>query len=54
MPWNQEVIVFEQNDDGTPPLEKGDEVIISWEPSFTFALDGRADANAGSKVENFD
>ena len=52
MPWKQELMVFEQNDDGTPPLEKGDSVIISWEPSFTFGLDGRADASAGSKIES--
>ena len=51
MPWKQEIMVFEQNDDGTPPLDKGDKVVISWEPSFTFGLDGRADASAGSEVE---
>jgi spermidine/putrescine transport system ATP-binding protein len=48
MPWSQELIVFEQNDDGIPPLEKGDRVIISWEPEFTFGLDGEADATAGT------
>ena len=52
MPWKQELIVFEQNDDGLPPLEKGDRVVLSWEPMFTFALDGRADATAGSEVES--
>jgi spermidine/putrescine transport system ATP-binding protein len=51
MPWKQEIMVFEQNDDGTPPLEKGDKVVISWEPNFTFGLDGHADASAGSEVE---
>lgn len=50
MPWKQELIVFEQNDDGVPPLEKGDQVVISWEPIFTFALDGAEDATAGSEV----
>ena len=44
-------MVFEQNDDGTPPLIKGDRVVISWEPDFTFGLDGNSDAKAGSKVE---
>ena len=46
-PWKQELMVFEQNDDGTPPLEKGDRVVISWEPNFTFGLDGSGDVNAG-------
>jgi len=50
MPWKQELMVFEQNDDGVPPLEKGDPVTLSWEPEFTFALDGRQDAFAGSEV----
>jgi spermidine/putrescine transport system ATP-binding protein len=50
MPWKQELMVFEQNDDGVAPLEKGDAVTLSWEPVFTFALDGREDAFAGSEV----
>lgn len=50
MPWKQEIMVFEQNDDGVPPLDKGDEVTLSWEPSFSFALDGAQDATAGSEV----
>ncbi|NDB07143.1 MAG: ABC transporter ATP-binding protein [Actinobacteria bacterium] len=40
MPWKQELVVFEQNDGGAPDLEKGDPVTLSWEPQFTFALDG--------------
>ena len=50
MPWGQELMVFEQNDDGTPPLAKGDAVVMSWEPIFTFGLPGDQDANAGSEV----
>jgi len=50
MPWGQELMVFEQNDDGTPPLAKGDPVTISWEPIFTFGLAGDQDANAGSEA----
>lgn len=50
MPWGQELIVFEQNDDGLPPLAKGDSVKISWEPIFAFGLDGHEDVNAGSEV----
>lgn len=43
MPWKQELMVFEQNDGGAPDLEKGDAVTLSWEPQFTFALDGDAE-----------
>lgn len=50
MPWGQELMVFEQNDDGTPPLAKGDAVVMSWEPIFTFGLAGDQDANAGSEA----
>jgi len=50
MPWGQELIVFEQNDDGVAPFKKGDAVNISWEPSFTFALRGDEDVTAGSEV----
>ena len=51
MPWGHEIMVFEQNDDGVPPLDKGDEVRLSWEPIFSFALDGNEDATAGVDVE---
>ena len=50
MPWGQELIVFEQNDDGVAPFNKGDAVNISWEPVFTFALRGDEDVTAGSEV----
>lgn len=50
MPWGQELMVFEQNDDGIPPLDKGDRVKLSWEPIFSFALNGHEDATAGSEV----
>jgi spermidine/putrescine transport system ATP-binding protein len=50
MPWGQEVMVFEQNDDGVAPFDKGDEVVISWEPTFTFALRGDEDVEAGTEV----
>ena len=45
-------MVFEQNDDGTPPLSKDDEVVISWEPIFTFGLPGDQDVNAGSDLDS--
>jgi spermidine/putrescine transport system ATP-binding protein len=50
LPWGQELIVFEQNDDGVAPFKKGDPVNISWEPIFTFALRGDEDVTAGSEV----
>jgi len=50
MPWGQELMVFEQNDDGVAPFNKGDAVNISWEPTFTFGLRGDEDATAGSEV----
>ncbi|CAB4695759.1 MAG: polyamine ABC transporter ATP-binding protein [Actinobacteria bacterium] len=51
MPWGQELMVFEQNDDGVAPFKKGDAVNISWEPAFTFALRGDEDVTAGSQIE---
>jgi spermidine/putrescine transport system ATP-binding protein len=50
MPWGQELMVFEQNDDGVAPFKKGDKVNISWAPVFTFALRGDEDVTAGSEV----
>ncbi|MCX6434933.1 MAG: TOBE domain-containing protein, partial [Actinobacteria bacterium] len=50
MPWGQELSVFEQNDGGASHLQKGDTVTLSWKPSFTFALDGRSDVDAGTSV----
>jgi spermidine/putrescine transport system ATP-binding protein len=48
MPWGKEVMVFEQNDDDEEMLRKGAKVVLSWEPIFTFALDGNDSATAGS------
>jgi spermidine/putrescine transport system ATP-binding protein len=50
MPWGQELMVFEQNDDGVAPFSVGENVNISWEPVFTFALRGDDDAEAGTEV----
>ena len=48
MPWGKEVMVFEQNDDDEEMLRKGAKVVLSWEPIFTFALDGSENVSAGS------
>jgi len=50
MPWGQELMVFEQNDDGVAPFNVGEPVNISWEPIFTFGLRGDEDAEAGTEV----
>ena len=50
MPWGQELMVFEQNDDGVAPFSVGESVNISWEPIFTFGLRGDQDAEAGTEV----
>ena len=50
MPWGQELMVFEQNDDGVAPFSVGEAVNISWEPIFTFGLRGDEDAEAGTEV----
>ena len=50
MPWGQELMVFEQNDDGVAPFSVGEDVNISWEAGFTFALRGDEDAEAGTEV----
>jgi spermidine/putrescine transport system ATP-binding protein len=52
MPWKQDLMVFEQNDGGTPTLRPGDPVSLSWNPPFTFGLDGSEDVNAGSEVDD--
>jgi spermidine/putrescine transport system ATP-binding protein len=51
MPWKQDLMVFEQNDGGSPTLRAGDPVSLSWSPPFTFGLDGSEDVNAGSELE---
>jgi spermidine/putrescine transport system ATP-binding protein len=52
MPWKQDLMVFEQNDGGTPTLRPRDPVSLSWNVPFTFGLDGSEDVNAGSEVDD--
>jgi spermidine/putrescine transport system ATP-binding protein len=54
MPWKQDLMVFEQNDGGTPTLRPGDPVSLSWNAPFTFGLDGSQDLNAGSEVDEIE
>jgi spermidine/putrescine transport system ATP-binding protein len=48
MPWGKELMVFEQNDDDSDFLRKGEKVVLSWEPVFSFVLDGSENASSGS------
>ena len=48
MPWGKELMVFEQNDDDEDFLRKGEKVTLSWEPVFSFVLDGSENATSGS------
>mgnify|MGYP003332856987 FL=1 len=49
-PWDQEIVVFEQNDEGLHDLRVGDKVSIEWDAEHTFALDGAQDINAGADL----
>ena len=48
MPWGKELMVFEQNDDDEDFLRIGEKVTLSWEPVFSFVLDGSENATSGS------
>ena len=47
MPWDQEIMVFEQNTGARSMLPVGTKVDISWRPEFAFLLDASQDAKAG-------
>src|SRR3954447_2245567 len=47
MPWDQELMVFEQNTGRRPLFKNGDEVDLSWSPEHAFLLDADQDAHAG-------
>ncbi|NDC12972.1 MAG: TOBE domain-containing protein, partial [Actinobacteria bacterium] len=49
-PWDQELVVFEQNDEGLHDLRVGDSVSVEWDSEHTFALDGAQDINAGADL----
>lgn len=50
-PWDLELVVFEQNDEGLHDLHVGDKVSLEWDAEHTFALDGAQDINAGADLE---
>jgi spermidine/putrescine transport system ATP-binding protein len=47
MPWDQELMVFEQNTGRRPLLRNGDAVDLTWSPAHSFLLDAGQDARAG-------
>ncbi len=47
MPWDQELMVFEQNTGQRPPLSHGQEVDLAWSQEHSFLLDADQDADAG-------
>ena len=51
MPWGEELAVFEQNA-GQEIFRPGSEVVLHWEPSQTFGLDGGQDIEAGAAIDD--
>ncbi len=51
-PWDPDrpVTCFELNDEGTPEVQRGDNVELVWEYGFTFGLDGDDDLDAGNEL----
>jgi spermidine/putrescine transport system ATP-binding protein len=47
MPWEQELMVFEQNTGRRPLFNNGDQVDLSWSSEHAFLLDADQDAHAG-------
>jgi spermidine/putrescine transport system ATP-binding protein len=50
-PWDQEVIVFEQNVVVGDRSDVGDPVVVHWSPRHTFGLDGSAGTTVGVDPE---
>ncbi|MSO34219.1 MAG: ABC transporter ATP-binding protein [Candidatus Nanopelagicaceae bacterium] len=51
-PWDLELVVFEQNDEGLHDLRVGDKVSLEWDSEHTFGLDGAQDVNAGADLDD--
>jgi len=51
-PWDLELVVFEQNDEGLHDLRVGDTVSLEWDSEHTFGLDGAQDVNAGADLDD--
>ena len=47
MPWDQELMVFEQNTGQRAPFKNGDDVDLAWSREHAYLLDATQDAHAG-------
>ena len=54
MPWDQELMVFEQNTGQRALLKNGDEVDLAWSREHAFLMDAEQDAKAGVTVPEHD
>ncbi len=52
MPWQQELVVFEQNTGNRQTFSVGEPVELRWQPEHTFLLDAAQDALAGVERES--
>jgi spermidine/putrescine transport system ATP-binding protein len=52
MPWDQELMVFEQNTGERGGFMVGDQVDLVWRFDHTFVLDASQDAHAGAQLED--
>ena len=52
MPWDQEIMVFEQNTGQRVAFKNGDEVDLAWSRDHAFLLDADQDATAGVVTED--
>jgi spermidine/putrescine transport system ATP-binding protein len=50
-PWGQELQVFSQNLSADDVVRLGDDVVVTWDPSHSFGLDGSEDLTAGVDKE---
>jgi len=50
MPWDHELMVFEQNTGNRTQFRAGDPVDLTWSPEYTFLLDAAQDASAGADL----
>jgi spermidine/putrescine transport system ATP-binding protein len=52
MPWDQELMVFEQNTGERQSFRPGEQAELTWSPEHTFLLDASQDALAGAELDD--
>ena len=52
MPWEQELMVFEQNTGERQSFRPGEQAELTWTPEHTFLLDASQDALAGAELDD--